>query len=185
MGLGMIRTSLLVILVFGLLGAQATGQQQVQPQRIGDLLVCPNGYRLEGRMCHHIYVPDNAQVVGDQWYCKSGYRRVGDRCEPIAVPENATAVGDQWYCKSGFRRIGETCQPFPVPPNAHAVGERWVCDIGFKQFGERCVEVSWEELRVLAEQFAREAVRAADACKKLCDQYSSDKPICYKFCGAE
>lgn len=185
MGLAMVRASFLAILLLGLLGVQATGQEPVQPQRIGDLLVCPNGYRLEGGMCHRIHVPDNAQAVGDRWYCNSGYRRVSDRCEPIAVPENATAVGDRWYCKSGFRRIADTCQPFQVPPHAHAVGDRWVCDIGFKQFGERCVEVSWEELRVLADQFVREAVRAANACKKLCDQYSSDKPICYKFCGDE
>jgi hypothetical protein len=181
----MIRIDLTVIVSLGLLSASATGQEAVPPQRIGNLLVCPSGYRLDSGVCLRIYVPNNAQAVGDKWYCKSGYRRIGDKCEPIFVPDNAQAVGDKWYCKSGFRRIGDTCQPFAVPPNAHALGERWVCDIGFKQSGEGCIKVSWEELRVLAEQFVRKAVRAVNACEKLCDEYSSDTAICYKLCEGE
>lgn len=152
----MLRIALTAIAVLTFLSGYAASEEVVQPRRMGDLVICPNGYRLDSGACRRIHVPDNAQ-----------------------------AIGDQWYCKSGFRRIGDTCHAFAVPPNAHAIGDRWACDIGFRQSGENCVKVSWEELRALAEQFGRQAVRSASACKKVCDQYSSDKPICHRFCEGE
>lgn len=52
----MIRISLAVIVALGLLSTSATSQEAVPPQRIGDLLICPSGYRLDNGVSATVFI---------------------------------------------------------------------------------------------------------------------------------
>jgi len=157
MALALFFGTLLALLVLAVPGiAQNTSQpipENAGPKSFGVGWQCNVGFRLDGKICASIILPENAyatkRIYGSGWACQRGYRAVGEvSCAAVVVPDGGylDASGERWRCLRGFFKSGNLCEEIVLPENAYLAesldGSSWSCERGFERVGKACTAIA-------------------------------------------
>ncbi len=117
---------------------------------------CDKSYRVNGKKCIAIVVPENAyptnRPYGAGWKCNHGFKQVDEAsCLQVVVPRGGylSASGENWECLRGNLKVGDSCQKVVLPDNAYMsdneYGRVWLCDRGYSVKGNGCVAIKVPE----------------------------------------